>query len=224
MYVCVCMCVCMCMYVRMCVYVRMCMCVCMCVCIYIYMAVSHIDYKAALVHNSVSEILSCTTRLVMMLLCRPVNPPLLTYLPHYLALRNHVYSSHVFSQIRYVMFTYSDHYTTVCSKRTKQLLGCCIRNSRLTARSFVSCRGRGFLGEKNQIQKTIDRVIKGEFTYDLRRQEEENEHEDMISFQNKTAYLFVSSLNCTAVKWRNPADNSWCWYNCIGLIVGSSSC
>jgi hypothetical protein len=54
------------------------------------------------------------------------------------------------------------------------------------ARAFVSCRGRGFLGEKNRIQKTIDRVIKREFRCDLRGQEEENEHEDMILFQNKT--------------------------------------
>jgi hypothetical protein len=53
-------------------------------------------------------------------------------------------------------------------------LGCCISNSRLTAHSFVSRRGRGFLGEKNQIQKTIDRVIKREFKNDIRGQGGEN--------------------------------------------------
>ena len=68
----------------------------------------------------------------------------------------------------------------------KELLRCRISNSRLTARSFVSCRGRGFLGEKNQIRKTIDRVIKSEFRYDLRGgevQEGEAEHEDIILFK-----------------------------------------
>jgi hypothetical protein len=65
-------------------------------------------------------------------------------------------------------------------------LGCCISNSRLTARSSVSCRGRGFLGEKNQIQKTIDRVIKRKFKYDLREQEGENEHEGKTLLQNET--------------------------------------
>jgi len=109
--------------------------------------------------------------------------------------------------VRYVHL-FRSLYNRVCSKRTKQLLGCCISNSRLTARSFVTYRGRGFLGEKNQIRETIDRVIRRGFTYDLRRQEGEKEHEDMILFQNKTEYLFVSSLNSKAVKWRNPANNS----------------
>ena len=102
MYVCMYVCVCMYVYVR----------ACMGVYIYIYIYMAHVDYKAALVHKSVSEILSCITWMVMMLLCRPVHPPLLTYLPHCPALRNHAYSSHVFSQIRYVMFIYSHHYTT----------------------------------------------------------------------------------------------------------------
>ena len=60
-----------------------------------------------------------------------------------------------------------------------------------------------------------------EFKYDLRGQEGENEHEDMILFQNKTEYLFVSSINSKAGNWHNSANRSWFWCSCIDLIVGS---
>lgn len=75
--------------------------------------------------------------------------------------------------------------------RRERALGLCISNSRLTTRAFVSYTGRGFRSEKNQTEKTIEKVIKKEFECDLKGAKGVVENECMILFKDKTGYLFA---------------------------------